>query len=76
MLSAAIVVSSFMYAIDSDLWWFDSAVALCISLALFCGGMWPLVSAQWWSPSFWAPITEASLLLDRAECGAYGKGVP
>lgn len=69
VLSAAICVSTLFYRLNSTLWWFDSVVALCISMALFCGGLWPLVSVQWWSKSFWAPITDASLLLDRAECG-------
>lgn len=69
VLSGAICMSSLMYSVDRTLWWFDSVVALCISLALFLGGMWPLVSVQWWSRAFWAPMTDASLLLDRAECG-------
>ncbi|EIE25383.1 hypothetical protein COCSUDRAFT_61602 [Coccomyxa subellipsoidea C-169] len=70
VLSAAICMSTIFYSVNSALWWFDSVVALCISLALFCGGLWPLISVQWWSKAFWAPMTDASLLLDRAECGA------
>ncbi|CAL8460617.1 g146 [Coccomyxa elongata] len=70
VLSAAICISTLFYRLNRNLWWFDSVVALCISLALFCSGLWPLVSVQWWSKSFWAPMTDASLLLDRAECGS------
>ena len=70
VLSAAICMSTLFYRLNRSLWWFDSVVALCISLALFCGGIWPLVSVRWWSKAFWAPMTDASLLLDRAECGA------
>jgi membrane protein YdbS with pleckstrin-like domain len=70
VLSAAIVVSTLLYAVHPQLWWFDSLVALCISLALFAAGLVPLLTMRWWSPAFWAPLAElVACLLPRAEHG-------
>ena len=72
VLSAAMVVSTVMYAANPRLWWFDSLVALGISLALFAAGLWTLVSTRWWSPSFWAnPASDhAAYLLPGVEHSA------
>ena len=67
MLSAAIVVSTLMYSANSSLWWFDSVVALGISLALCCAGASSLISTKWWSKSFWAGAPE-SAFQQRGEC--------
>lgn len=67
VLSAAIVVSTLIYSVNASLWWFDSVVALGISLALCCAGSWSLVSTRWWTKSFWARTPEPSVLLQRAE---------
>lgn len=64
-LSAAMVVSTLMYAADPRLWWFDSCVALGISLALSCAGLWSLASTRWWSAAFWQNTAAA---LDAAPC--------
>ena len=67
-LSAAIVVSTAMYSVHPQLWWFDSIVALLISLVLFTAGLWPLLSTKWWTASFWAPLAElVACLLTRPE---------
>ena len=68
MLSAAIVVSTLIYSMNASLWWFDSVVALGISLALCCAGTWSLVSTRWWCKSFWARAPDSSVLLQRSEC--------
>ncbi len=67
VLSAAIVVSTLMYSHNASLWWFDSVVALGISVALCCAGASSLISTKWWSRSFWAGAPEA-LLQQRGEC--------
>ena len=68
VLSAAILVSTLMYSANASLWWFDSVVALGISLALCCAGMCSLISTRWWSRSFWVQAPE-SALQQRGECG-------
>jgi len=68
VLSAAILVSTLINSVDASLWWFDSVVALAISLALCCAGTWSLVSTKWWSKSFWAHTPDPSIFLQRSEC--------
>ena len=68
VLSAAIVVSTLIYSVNASLWWFDSVVALGISLALCAAGSWSLVSTRWWSKGFWVGSPDPSVLLQRADC--------
>ena len=68
VLSAAIVVSTLIYSVNASLWWFDSVVALGISLALCAAGSWSLVSTKWWSKGFWVGSPDTSVLLQRADC--------
>ena len=65
VLSAAIVVSTLIYSVNG---WFDSVVALGISLALCAAGSWSLVSTKWWSKGFWVGSPDPSGLLQRADC--------
>ncbi len=68
VLSAAIVVSTLVYGMNVSLWWFDSVVALGVSLALCCAGTWSLVSTRWWCKGFWTGAPDSAVLLQRSEC--------
>lgn len=74
LLSSGVIFSIILFdATEGAVWWFDSAFAIVIALAVAIYGLRTLIKNKWWQQAFWCPgreleadVTSASASVDAA----------
>lgn len=52
-ISVGIFVSALAFTLNDAIWWFDAAVAICVTVALAAYSVPVLVKNRWWHKTFW-----------------------